>query len=836
MKTGTNKQWFKKLCSLLMAACMIISLGATVGVSAAESADDTNEGRRSQVFDLITPDKIPSDGKIGRIAGDDAALMDADPESAVSETETYIPLVMIVMGFQGQAYNATYDWSSTIFEGEQSLRQYYEDMSFGKFTFLPVQETSAYGIDGNTSKADRADDGVIHVTLSTAKQKGWAISADRTADLENMNAFSSALSLAAKYMDFSAYDSNGDGVIQNEELAVGFVVAGRDAANHSASYTTSNKKYYIWPHAYSFSECRESYKRNLAGFPDIPVVDGTKVDSYIAIADSYETNGKYDSTGNNLLQEYYGTLAHELGHYLGLPDLYDTSSGGGAWAGYDVSYLSLMNLGGYGKDLNGQYRPYSLDIWSRVTLGWVEPVTVTPTSSKAEFDIAGSMDADAEAPIALRVNTGREGEYYLIENRRFTGWDAGMSNKYPAFATAGGGLILWHIDDDINNEFMKYNSISNSYHRPGVVSLFWEGSADERNLIGSKVLSDRPFFCKDTWGVDLAFPLYDRTDLYHDTPADRTLSGIVLTFESDSASIIRVSLCDYSGIYSPPGGAGNDPTEPEPLSFEDCRALRLAFIDMLAEDGDSEAALQLIADAKEAIGSLSYDPALSLAENKAVLDPITEQLIMDLAAQRTRDDAVSEPCQKDETCPMAPFTDTDLQAWYHEGVHWALETTVMNGTGADVFAPMSDTTRAMVVSMLWRMAGSPKAADAASFKDVPDDTWYTDAIYWAAENGIVNGYSADRFGPNDPVTREQFVTILWRCAKFHGADVGSTAGLNTFADAGDVAAWAFEAFCWAVECGIIRGVTETTLSPATNANRAQAATMLMRFESTLPSP
>ena len=202
---------------------------------------------------------------------------------------------------------------------------------------------------------------------------------------------------------------------------------------------------------------------------------------------------------------------------------------------------------------------------------------------------------------------------------------------------------------------------------------------------------------------------------------------------------------------------------------------------------------------------------------------------------RKTDGSSDTVCPRDDTCPMTPFTDADKQAWYHDGVHWAIEKGIMNGTGENTFEPLIATSRAMIVTMLWRMAGSPQVDDPVTFKDVPEGTWYTDAVKWAAANGIVNGYSEDAFGPADNVTREQIVTILYRYAQFRGVDVseGEKAYLNDYTDARDVAEWAVNAFRWAVDAGVIQGMTDTTLSPKTDAMRAQVATMLMRFNQQL---
>ena len=188
-------------------------------------------------------------------------------------------------------------------------------------------------------------------------------------------------------------------------------------------------------------------------------------------------------------------------------------------------------------------------------------------------------------------------------------------------------------------------------------------------------------------------------------------------------------------------------------------------------------------------------------------------------------------CPRDDTCPMTPFTDTDRNAWYHDGVHWALEKSVMNGTGENTFEPMTPTTRAMLVTMLWRMEGSPGVNYQMSFKDVADGKWYTEAIRWAAAEGIVTGYNKETFGIKDPVTREQLATILYRSVQAKGSGfTGGWAFPLDFDDADQISDWADEAMHWMVMTGVINGVSDKELSPKTDASRAQVATMLMRFD------
>ena len=180
-------------------------------------------------------------------------------------------------------------------------------------------------------------------------------------------------------------------------------------------------------------------------------------------------------------------------------------------------------------------------------------------------------------------------------------------------------------------------------------------------------------------------------------------------------------------------------------------------------------------------------------------------------------------------CPSAGFTDFDPNAWYHESVDYAVANGLMKGMSPTTFEPNTATTRAMIVTMLWRLEGEPVVNAANPFDDVADGVWYTDAIIWAAENGIVEGYGNGKFGPNDDITREQLATIMYRYAKYKGYDVSASADLSGYTDVDKIGSWALDAMKWANAEGLIKGRTETTLVPQGKATRAETAAIFMRF-------
>ena len=176
-----------------------------------------------------------------------------------------------------------------------------------------------------------------------------------------------------------------------------------------------------------------------------------------------------------------------------------------------------------------------------------------------------------------------------------------------------------------------------------------------------------------------------------------------------------------------------------------------------------------------------------------------------------------------------PFPDVTEGDWFYDAVRYAYETGLMDGVGDSLFAPNSDTTRAQLVTILYRLEGEPEVSGTSGFTDVEAGTWYTDAVAWAAANGIVNGVSETEFAPGKNITREQLATILFRYAEAKGYDVSARADLSAYPDADQIQSYAAESVAWAVAEGLIQGFEDNTLRPAGNATRAQIATILMRF-------
>ena len=176
-----------------------------------------------------------------------------------------------------------------------------------------------------------------------------------------------------------------------------------------------------------------------------------------------------------------------------------------------------------------------------------------------------------------------------------------------------------------------------------------------------------------------------------------------------------------------------------------------------------------------------------------------------------------------------PFTDVSTSDWFYGAVKFVYENGLMDGVGNNLFAPNATLNRAMAVTILYRLEGSPAVTTDAGFNDVAAGTWYTDAVNWAAANNIVNGVEGNNFDPTGSLTREQMATVLYRYAQYKGADVSASGDLSGFVDSANVSSWAADAVKWAVGSGLVNGVEGNALAPQGTSTRAQAATVLMRF-------
>lgn len=209
---------------------------------------------------------------------------------------------------------------------------------------------------------------------------------------------------------------------------------------------------------------------------------------------------------------------------------------------------------------------------------------------------------------------------------------------------------------------------------------------------------------------------------------------------------------------------------------------------------------------------------VEVKENKeeSIVEELTEK-------ENKTDEETEKTVFTDDT-----FSDVKQDDWYYNSVKYVFENNLMQGTETG-FEPERKMTRAMLVTVLYRMANPQKISGSYSFTDVSTDEWYSDAILWAASNGIVNGVSDTEFAPDMEVSREQMAVIMYRFAKSQGYDVNKETDITDFTDCDEISDWAYDALVWAIGTELISGTSETELSPKNASTRAQVATILMRF-------
>lgn len=180
--------------------------------------------------------------------------------------------------------------------------------------------------------------------------------------------------------------------------------------------------------------------------------------------------------------------------------------------------------------------------------------------------------------------------------------------------------------------------------------------------------------------------------------------------------------------------------------------------------------------------------------------------------------------------PSVTFADVPEGSWYYDAVYYVVERGLFQGTGGDAFKPDMTMTRSMLTTVLHRMSGSPEVTYSPVFTDVPAGAWYTDGTVWAGLNGVVNGTGNGGFSPDGELTREQIAQMLYNYARWLALDTSARGDVSGFADASSVSGWALDAFSWAVGVGLFQGNTANSLLPTQTATRSQMATLLQRFD------
>ena len=569
------KRTLMHLCAFWIGALLVLAGSSFAFADFDETIGPDGEGAcDSEVGELIDMDKLPSRSPaLRRRLGLDS-----------SYTEKSLPLLLIVVEFTDPAGKMEYqngvDWNKLVFRNERCIRSYFRDMSYGKFTFEPAPETSRYNVDGNRNTKDQANDGVVHVSIDEPHEN-WE-KRNTTALVKSLGtSLIKAIRQAEAHVDFTAFDADSNGEIETTELAIAFVVAGYESGVDD-SLKTRESYQYLRAHRWTFSGMHSGYPSAGIDKPEVTRSGKTvKLNSYAAISeccDKYKTdeNGDLMRDSNGYLipttVTKWSGLAHELGHHLGLPDLYDTQSLSESeliWKDYIVNRLSLMAAGSWARDTKGNYCPSGLDPWSRLRLGWLSPQTPAAAGvydvSAQDYSNPKSQNAVLKVPIPT---SSIYDEYYLVENRRYEKWDEGMRKIYgvddgtPVSDTWDdkGGILLWHIDNDVIQHYSSGNKVNARNHRPGVMPLYPEkdNSGNYRLITdGSDITIYRPFYDLYNWnkyfkspiGQEIDLPSYDGTPLTYG-PGTRTSSGVKLELISNSANVMQIRFIPKGHVHS----------------------------------------------------------------------------------------------------------------------------------------------------------------------------------------------------------------------------------------------------------------------------------------------
>lgn len=224
------------------------------------------------------------------------------------------------------------------------------------------------------------------------------------------------------------------------------------------------------------------------------------------------------------------------------------------------------------------------------------------------------------------------------------------------------------------------------------------------------------------------------------------------------------------------------------------------------------------------------DGIVVLKDNSVIINSIISNVEINFEFAKRSSSGTEESDNDCQNCSAEHFIDVDIKEWYHEDIDYVYNKEIMRGVSENEFEPHTPTTRAMIVTMLYRIENEPNIEYENVFDDVETNEWYTDAVCWSNQNNIVLGYGNGKFGPHDDVTREQMITILWRYANYkkHNIKIENSTKLMDFDDVDDISEWAKDAMLWACSEEIIRG-SNGLLMPQNSTERCQIAAILHRF-------
>jgi M6 family metalloprotease-like protein len=401
-------------------------------------------------------------------------------------------LLVLLVSFNNKAIqNSEAAWSNEIFGVSNSVNSYYKEVSNNKFYFEPAEETS-----GTT------DDGVIKITLSRAHPNTGG-----NTDVRNEQIVSDALTAANTKINFASFDKNLDGYISMDELHIMTIIAGNEASHGDAAPT-------VWGHHFSLYNIASPYLDNVA------LVNPNHSGGYVQFG---EMHGNHMAT--------IGILCHELGHDLGLPDLYDTD-----YSSSGLGIHSIMASGSWantpGKEQGSS--PTHFDAWSKMFLGF----TTAPEATTSNL-------VDANAGDVYRVSTSNPKEYYLIENRQFSGYDAALSPKI-----SHGGIAIYHIDEGVISSTLGSNTVNNTDAHKGIKLIEANQKTPVSQLDTKASGAYDHYFAGSSLYTSFSDSTTPNSKFYDGTASDVTITAVSPSQNAMSVNVIGIGTSPNASLRS----------------------------------------------------------------------------------------------------------------------------------------------------------------------------------------------------------------------------------------------------------------------------------------------
>ena len=364
-------------------------------------------------------------------------------------------------------------------------------------------------------------------------------------------------------------------------------------------------------------------------------------------------------------------------------------------------------------------------------------------------------------------------------------------------------------------------------------STYYVESTEWKDADGTTLAIGDTFRSRTVYTVNITLKtagtdVFSEKSTYNDIEGKTAAVNPVLTGDAHADSVILTYTFDSTG-GSGGGGGGGGGTSRYTISFESNGGSKVSNQTVTRNSVMKEPT----APTKDGYTFAGWysDKELKTAYDFSAKVTKSFTLYAKWAEKATEPDKPTEPTEPTAPEWKNPFTDVKKSDWFYTNVEYAVNNKLMNGTTATTFAPNEPLTRGMLVAILYRAEGEPAVNKSIPFSDVDANAYYSNAVVWAQQNGIVNGVTENEFAPENNITREQIAAIMFRFAKYKGYDVsvGESTNILSYTDAESISEYAISAMQYVVGSGLMKGKTETTINPQDNATRAEIAAILQRF-------